>query len=101
MHILSKKVLKLTKHSIQTAVPGGQKNTINFIYSLMNVPMCSNTAEVSIAFHCATRTNIHKSQLKRRSGKNQSPTFLDTTRATLKMTRPAILLLWRMYLLPR
>jgi hypothetical protein len=38
---------------------------------------------------------------KTSSGKNQLPTFLDTNRATLKTTRPAILLLLLVYFLPR
>jgi hypothetical protein len=37
----------------------------------------------------------------RSSGKNRSFTFLDMTRVTLKTTRPTILLLLRVYLLPR
>jgi hypothetical protein len=37
----------------------------------------------------------------RSSGKNSSPTFLDTARATLKTTRPTILLLLRVHSLPR
>jgi hypothetical protein len=38
--------------------------------------------------------------LSRSSGKNYLPTFLDTTRATLKSTHPTILLLLRVYSLP-
>jgi hypothetical protein len=43
----------------------------------------------------------NKREMTRSSGKNWSRTFLDTTRATLKMTRPTILLLLRVYSLPR
>jgi hypothetical protein len=39
--------------------------------------------------------------IARSSGKNWSPSFLDTARTTLKTTRPTIVLLLRVYSLPR
>jgi hypothetical protein len=42
-----------------------------------------------------------ENNITRSSGTNQSHTFLGTTRATLKTTRPTILLLLRVYSLPR
>jgi hypothetical protein len=57
-----------------------------------------NEAVMVLSGYC---TGIYLKGLRARSsGKNQSPTFLDTTRTALKTTFPTILLL-RLYSLPR
>jgi hypothetical protein len=65
---------------------------------------------VNALFHKGLRTKIlwvylisslRTIYITRSPGKNYLPTFLDTTRATLKTTRPTILLLLCVYSLPR
>jgi hypothetical protein len=62
-------------------------SSANVIFNLLN----ENGLFLAYYPHFETRSLV----------KNQSPTFLDTTRAILKTTLPTILLLLRVYSLPR
>jgi hypothetical protein len=81
------------KHCVTLSDMVGREGTKHCFVSVYRV--YSVNVDNGFIWKCQVQYN------KISSEKNESPTFLDTTRATLKTTRPTILRLLRVYLLPQ